>query len=291
MDNDLIFRGICSFLTGSCLAIAGSLAQLITHNQMSSPSTLGIQAYVVLVVLLLFSLNLVTPFHIEPSIIILCSLVLPVIYLVTRPKARFQIYQNRLASIGDKIVLLGVCFNLFVGALFSVFQFLAITLNIKYPSAIWFGHFKFADVNSSISILLTSILAFLFVWKNKKLIRYFNFGQDFVANLNLNTKRFYDFSILIILLISIICVSYFGVFSFLGLILPHFVKTIKLFKNDPFKEIFYGSVLSGLFLLGLDMMCYFFIIFGSEVPVGMLSSIVGSFYLVLYFSRKFLSYK
>jgi ABC-type Fe3+-siderophore transport system permease subunit len=286
MENDLIFRIICSFFTGALLSIAGSFSQLVTFNSMSSPSTLGVQAYVVLIVLMAHFLALLSPLEFGPLSIICISLFFSILIYIFSSKKVIKKYSNKTSFVGDKIVLAGICFNLFVGALFSFAHFLSMSLNIRFPMSIWYGHFKYASSYTSIALIVVFIIAFIFILKHKKLIRYFNLGPDFLNSLDLRVGNFSKNSLLLILVLTTVVVGNFGVFSFLGLIFPHFLRSFKLFSNDTFREITFGPIISGVILMCFDMLCYFFPFWGAEIPVGMLSSIIGALYLVIYFTRK-----
>lgn len=286
MNYDLIFRLVCSFSVGATLSVAGTLSQVITHNPMSSPSTLGLQAYVVLALLISHFISVIFHIHSSSEFIIISSLLIAVIIKLIIPKKSVEIYKNKVSFIGDKVVLVGLCFNLFVGAIFSFAHFLSMSMNVRFPSSIWYGHFKFANWSSSISMVGLLILVLIFLVKHKRSIRYYNFGPDFMANLGINTSRFQGQSLVIILLITSFVVSYFGVFSFLGLIFPHFLRSIPKFRDDLYLESTLGPVLCGGLLMLLDTMCYQLPFYGAEIPVGMLSGIVGALYLVVYFLRK-----
>lgn len=286
MNYDLLYRMLCSFSVGMSLSICGSLSQIITHNPMSSPSTLGVQAFVVLALLVSHFLSLVFKYEVSSEFIIIMTLLLGVLIKLVTPKSKILIYKNKISFLGDRIVLIGLCFNLFVGAIFSFAHFLTMSLNIRFPTSIWYGHFKFANLSSSISMILLLFLVVLFVKKYKRSIRYFNFGPDFMASLGLSSGDFQAQTLIIILIATSFSVSYFGVFSFLGLIFPHFLRSLNLFKNDLFLEASLGAGICGLILMGLDALCYWLPFYGAEIPVGMLSSIVGALYLVVYFLKK-----
>lgn len=286
MNYDLLYRMLCSFSVGMSLSVCGSLSQIITHNPMSSPSTLGLQAFVVLALLVSHFISLIFRVEVSSEFIIIMTLLLGVIVKLLTPKSKVSIYKNKVSFLGDKIVLVGLCFNLFVGAIFSFAHFLSMSLNIRFPTSIWYGHFKFANLSSTISMLLLLFLIVIFVNKYKRSIRYFNFGPDFMASLGLNAGGFQAQTLFIILIATAFSVSYFGVFSFLGLIFPHFLRSLNLFKNDLFLEASLGAALCGLILMALDALCYWMPFYGAEIPVGMLSSIVGALYLVVYFLRK-----
>jgi ABC-type Fe3+-siderophore transport system permease subunit len=75
-------------------------------------------------------------------------------------------------------------------------------------------------------------------------------------------------------------VSLFGAFSFLGLIFPIIARRFWFKSADLWGELFPGAVVNGLFLLGIDALCYYFPIYGAEVPVGLIATAVGAVSLI-----------
>jgi iron complex transport system permease protein len=293
--NEVVMRVLCAFICGTLLSISGSLSQVITHNKMSSPSTLGFNGFAVLFVLLSFFMSQFFPWtnqlSFEQLSFSVSLLMGTLFFIILGLRKKNTSYGNQYGNIADKIVLIGLCFNLLIGALFSVVQFLVSAFNIRFPEGIWFGHFRFAQADSLVIGIILLIISFAFIMINKKSIRYFNFGNDFITGLGVSIKKVESLSLVLIFLISCYVISFFGVFSFLGLLFPHLLRTLKVFKHDYFHEIAIGSLLSGTSLAMLDYACYEWTIFGLELPVGMISSLFGAMFLVFYFVKTTLKKK
>lgn len=277
MDFDFA-RLVLSFLSGALLFQAGSLCQIMTQNPLASPSTLGINALVVCGVLvahfLLSFFNL--PVELGHLSLLLCMVFffigLGIVYL---QKVKLDFTHIK------KIILIGLAINLFVGAIFSFIQFLLLSLGKSFPSELWFGHFREADIEQAPVFFLAFI--FFQFYLNKMLIslRFMSVGNHFAYGLGLPVAETQYKALGLSFIMTALVVSYYGVFSFWGIILPHIVRKIPYLERDVKRELFTGSFLSAFTMMFLDLAVYNLTFHGAELPVSMLSSILGPLILIV----------
>jgi iron complex transport system permease protein len=281
-----ITRVLLAFFVGYFLTVSGSLAQIVTQNNLASPSTLGFDGAAVICIILaqfvISSLSLSVGIEWVSFLIFLIIFGLVILARIPFSK-KVELFTNK--SI-QNLILIGLGFNLFVGAIFSVIQFLFMALNWEFPTGIWFGNLKYATV----SILWVFSFVFLglqvFIFLLSKKLRLLSIGHDFALGLGLNVKQTQTYSIFISLFLTGLVISFFGVFSFLGLIFPHVLRMLPMFKFNMRNELLYGGIFTGLVFSGIDVLCYSFDIYGTELPVGMVSSVAGSMALLLLLTRK-----
>jgi len=181
----------------------------------------------------------------------------------------------------EKTILLGITFNLFVGAIFSLWQFLFLAFNLPFPVELWFGHFRFAS-NEYLPLLFLVELAFILgIFFLKKEILLFSMGTRFADQWKLNSKLLYSFLFLSISIGTFVVISLFGAFSFLGLIFPLIARKWWFKKTDLLGEFYWGSIINGLFLMLIDFICFQFPVWGAEIPVGLLVTAVGALSLIV----------
>ena len=271
----LIIRLISSFLVGVLLSQAGSLIQLGTRNILASPSTLGIDGLSILWLLIFHSVSLY--FNLNYSVEWTFLIGMPVFVLVGMSFPRFFKGQQKF----ERIILLGLTFNLFVGAVFSLWQFLFMAFNLPFPVELWFGHFRFAS-SSSLGILLGTELLILFgmqfFYKDLKM---FSIGPIMGLNWGLDEKRLFQFIFVVVAVSTLIVINLFGAFSFLGLVFPILARRMWFKNHDLGGELFLGPIFNGLCLMAVDALCYFNPIFGAEVPVGLIVTGIGAVSLII----------
>ncbi len=277
-------RFFCAFIAGTLLTLSGSLVQGITQNSLASPSTLGLNAFAVCLILLshLGIIFFHWPWSLEmTSLILLLIVLIPgYAFCLWRPQ-KVTTFHNALGVSSNKFVLIGLCFNLFVGATLSIVQFYFVSYNKTFPQQLWFGNFRFIHPFGVSILVVVMIAIFLMVKKLATQFRTLAFGTNYAFGLGVSTHNLQIHGFMLSLMAVGIVTSLFGVFAFYGLIFPHVIRGLVFFKYDFKKEIQWGCLVGGLFLAVLDWLCFNFTIQGSEIPVGMISSLIGTFIFLL----------
>lgn len=279
-------RVFLAFLVGYFLTVSGSLSQIVTQNNLASPSTLGFDGGAVVCIIL--AQFVITSFSLElgiewVSFAIFLGLFLLLFFYRLTVKSKMHIFANKGV---ENIILIGLGFNLLIGALFSVIQFLFVALNWDFPSGIWFGNLRFASLSYLWPFTIVFIVLQIFLFQLSKKLRFLSVGHDFALGLGVDVKKIQSVSLFISLFLTGLVISFFGVFSFLGLIFPHVLRLIPVFKYNMRNELLYGGILTGAIFSATDFLCYSLDIYGTELPVGMVSSVAGSLVLLFLLIRK-----
>jgi ABC-type Fe3+-siderophore transport system permease subunit len=181
----------------------------------------------------------------------------------------------------ERVILLGLTFNLFVGAIFSLWQFFFMAFNQPFPVEVWFGHFRHASGSALILLLIAaSLFIFGFSLIHKEL-SLFSLSSNLARNYQLKRKKFFAIVFILSVCSTFIVVGLYGAFSFLGLIFPILARKLWFSRFDLQGEFYWGSVFNGLILMMIDYLCFAFPIMGAEVPVGLLVTAVGAVSLIL----------
>lgn len=280
-------RLVLAFFVGYFLCLSGSLCQIVTNNDLASPSTLGMSGFGVLVVIVTqFMIIFMSPFLALPAsllsfIIFSCSLLI-ITSLVRLKKKTFQLWTARTAK---SYILIGIVFNLFVGALFSVIQFLFVGLNYEFPTQLWFGNFRYYHSGSIYILLALFVFTLFHLNRMKSELEVLNIGEGFAAGLGFNVPSLQKKALLFSLVLTGSTICFFGVFSFLGLIFPHILRSFNFFKSSISKELMIGPFICGMLLSVIDLLCYNFTFDGVELPVGMVSSVFGALLMMLIMAK------
>lgn len=267
----LLIRMLCSFFAGTITSQAGSLVQLGTRNILSSPSTLGFEALTIFWLLLIHVVGLMIP-----GIGFMFFLGIPVFIAVALFISRFLGRESNL----ERVILLGLTFNLLMGAIFSLWQFFFLALNLPFPMEVWFGNFRLADSWALIWITLVEVLFLFFYFMFERKILRYSLGDEWGSRLRTQKSLFYFIFIMSILAVYAVVVL-FGAFAFLGLVFPIVARKLWFSRFDMRGEILFGAVMNGFFLMLIDAVCYHFPVAGAELPVGLLMAIVGAVSLIL----------
>ncbi len=282
MENYELYRGIFAFLCGHFLCLSGSLTQITLNNHLASPSTLGFDGLAALGVILAQAIMTATmPGSLEvKAFVIFCLLV-----LIGAIFGRKTLASKGLSLDIGFLILLGLAFNLFVGAVFSIVQFLFMALNYEFPSGLWFGGFRYFKVWWLVPFGSLFFFSIFVTKRNARNLRLMSLGNSFALGRGVDVKRTQLESLLLSLILTGLVISFFGVFSFLGLIFPHVLRSFSRFRSNIRKELVEGPMLAGAALFGLDAICLRFTYRGAEFPAGMITSVGGAMLLVLLLLR------
>jgi ABC-type Fe3+-siderophore transport system permease subunit len=271
----LVLRLGCSFLVGCLLSQSGSLVQWGTRNILTSPSTLGMDGLAIFWLMIFHFLKILNPQLFSNPFALGSGLV-------------FFILMGWLFSINlkgktkyERIILLGMTFNLMIGAVFSLGQFVFMAFNLPFPLELWFGHFRYASTEALIFLLLTQFLLFIGLKIYFKELKKYSIGSIMAQNWELNESVIFRFIFISVGIITFITTYYFGAFSFLALIFPILARKIWFNRLDLLGEFLYGAMLNGLLLMGADYLCYQYPIYGAELPVGIIITAIGALSLIV----------
>lgn len=271
----IVLRSLCAIATGMILSQTGSLIQMSTRNILASPSTLGFDGLSILWILILHSLLLIFGFDYPP----LWTYVLgvPVFILIGHIFSKVIGKHKNI----ERLILIGLTFNLMVGAVFSLWQFLFLAFNLPFPVELWFGHFRHAEFSYAVVLVLFELFLICLWFFYRQDLFIFSLGKGIAANLKFKEQRFFTILFMIISVGTFSVVTLFGAFSFLGLIFPLMARKIWFRKFDLVGEFFWGALVNGLVFMLIDLACYFLPIMGAEIPVGLIATAVGAVSLIL----------
>ncbi len=253
------------------LSFGGRILQTILHNPLAEPYILGVSSAASLgaVIAVFFSIS---PLFIFRTLFSLAAaaLVSFLIYLFSKKQNSFSIGTALLAGVG---------FN----ALFSSWIMLMQSLlrpNDLQSSVLWLmGNIEYKGSYELIILVLAALIIIVFYsWKHKELDIYL-FGEEVALASGVDTPRLKRQSFIIVSVSTAIVVSITGMIGFLGLVVPHIVRMIygEGHRRALLPLLFIGSALmTGAMILSR------YLVPGSILPIGMITSLIGApFFIIL----------
>lgn len=267
-------RALIAAAIGASLAIAGALMQALTRNPLASPSVLGINAgaasFVVFAVTILSISSL--------------SQLMWIAFLGAGIGAVAVYFLGSLGRDGLtplKIILAGAAMT----ALFSAFTQGMLVLNERGLDQVLF--WLTGSVAGRTLEMLSAVLPYLaFGWITAMIlsrqINLFVMGEDVAKGLGQRTVLLKILTGIIIVLLAGSAVAVAGPIGFIGIIIPHIVRY--LVGMDYRWIIPYCAVMGGILLVTADIVARF-VIMPAEVPVGVMTAIVGTPFFI-YIARR-----
>lgn len=261
-------RIILAVLVGATLSVSGAVLQAVFRNPLVSPYLLGISsgasfgASLAVVVLSFFN-----PLIIQFFAFLFSLLAVSMASLIAR------LFGDRNNTI---IVLAGVVVSALFSALLGLLQYTADAQELQtivlwtmggFASAKWQHVYHLAPF-----AVAGSILMIFLSWR----INILSLGNQQATALGIDPSRFRFLLIAVVSLMTSVAVSVCGPIGWVGLIIPHLVRM--LVGSNNFYVILGSIGLGSGFLLGVDLIARN--LFSFEIPVGILTAIVGAVFFV-----------
>lgn len=269
-------RILTAFLVGSCLAIAGAAFQGILQNPLADPYVLGVSA----------GAGLGAAAGVLLSSAVGFSLLVPVLGFAGAAGTIFLVqaivFFSRQTGV-TAFILAGIVVNAFFSAvmmallflsgdrLAAIMQWLLGDLS-RLPVAVLGWLYVVVAVGMVLLMLLAYPITILAT------------GDEQAYSLGISVRRLREGVFVLSSMLTAIAVASGGIIGFVGLIVPHFLR---LFIADDFRYILPLSALAGgLFLVLADTLCRS-LAAPAELPVGIVTALVGGPVFVTVMIRMF----
>ncbi len=267
-------RALIATAIGASLAVAGALLQALTGNPLASPSLFGINSGAVMFVVAAFTFWSVSALsHFMWIAFAGAAVAAALVYLLG------SIGRSGMSSL--KFVLAGAA----VTALFvSLTQGLLVFRQQNLEGVLfWLA----GSVAGRTTDMLLPILPYMLgAWVVAMLLgRHVNIltsGEDIARGLGQRTNLVKSLMIAVVVVLAGGSVAVGGSIGFVGLIVPHIVR--RLVGND-YRWVIPYCMLFGAILLLLADVAARFIIMPQEMPIGVMTAIVGTPFFI-YLARK-----
>lgn len=267
-------RALIAAAVGSSLAISGVLMQTLTKNPLASPGIFGINAgagFAVVLAVTLFSVTNLQAF----ALISFSGAAVAAIAVYTIGSA------GREGLTPMKLTLAGAAMS----AMFASFTqgFLVINEAAFEQVLFWLAG---SVEGRKMEILLNVFPYLLLGWIGSFIIaskmNVLSMGEDVAKGLGVNTGFLKIIVAIIVILLAGGSVAIAGPIGFIGIVIPHLTRYIV--GIDHRWLIPFSGLLGGILLLVADIFARY-IIMPQEVPVGVMTAIIGTPFFI-YIARK-----
>lgn len=267
-------RALIATFVGASLAIAGALLQTMTRNPLASPGILGINAGAGLFVVLAISVLQMTSLFSFTLVAFLGAGVSALSILAISSVGHGEMMPMNLTLAGTAL-----------GALFySITQGLLAINEAQLDQVLFWlaGSVQGRDLQMLWIVLPFFAIGWLITAIMAKQLNLLSLGEDVAKGLGLNILRTKLLIVLIVVLLAGGSVAIAGPISFVGLIIPHIAR--KIIGTEHQWYIPLAALLGAILLLFADLGARY-IIMPQEVPVGVMTAIIGTPVFV-YIARK-----
>lgn len=259
-------RIILAVLTGSLLSMAGAVYQAIFQNPMADPYVIGISsgaAFGATIAIIFLPPMMLLGNSIVSLAAFVCAILTSIlVYFISKSKRGVDTFS---------LLLTGVVISTVLSSFISLIMLAHQDEAMKIMT--WtMGSFNAKSWNHVITILVPTVVGIFFTIYHGKDLNVLVMGEEEAMTMGLDTKRLKRNMLLICALLTSIAVSVSGIIGFVGLIVPHFIRLI--FGSEHKFLLKASFVFGAIFMLLSDTIARS-LIDGFEVPVGIITSLIG----------------
>ncbi|WP_080793239.1 FecCD family ABC transporter permease [Corynebacterium pacaense] len=266
-------RIVLGILVGAALGVSGALMQAVFSNPLAEPSVIGVTsgAGVGAAFVIVFNLTFLGTSTIAFGAFVTAVITTVLVYQLARSSGRVQVIN---------LILTGIAVNAVSGAIISFFVYLAPTTS-RDEIVFW----QMGSLNGSqwshVSVVLVIAVVGMFVaWRLGRHLDVLALGESAAGHVGLNVGRLRLIAIGASTLLTAGAVAYAGLIGFVGLIIPHLLRTI----TGPANRILIpASALGGAVLICLSDIAARTVVPYADLPIGIFTALVGgpTFFILL----------
>lgn len=268
-------RTLLGFAIGGSLSLAGAILQGIYRNPLVEPYTLGISG----------GASLGVTFAIVAGLHLLNILLLPLAGFIGAFTTIFLVYTLSLkkgALSVNRMLLIGVMISFISSSLMMFLMSITATENI-HGIVFWImGSLNESNTAMIGAMVVLSIVCLLISYLFVMPLNALRLGEEKARHLGINSNATIRILFVITSVLTGACIAVGGVIGFVGLVIPHIVR---LFVGSDYRIMLVSSFLSGsIFLILCDIIART-IISPNELPIGVITGIVGGVVFIVLLSR------
>jgi ABC-type Fe3+-siderophore transport system permease subunit len=270
-------RILTAALVGGGLAVAGAVFQAILLNPLADPYTLGISsgaAFGASLVIILTIFGIVVPAWFSIPVFAFIGAMATLIGVFSLASTDNQLSSNTL-------ILSGVIIAAILSAGIGFIKYLAdeqVGVIIFWLMGSFVGR-TWLDVVTTALIVIPGLIFSLYFARDLNIMA---LGERTANTLGVESGRVKKMLLVCASLITAICVSVSGIIGFVGLIIPHLLRMIL----GPDNRLLLPACFLGgaTLLLGADTITRAWL--PSEIPIGVLTSLIGGPFFCYIFRKK-----
>ncbi|MDR2720065.1 MAG: iron ABC transporter permease [Nitrososphaerota archaeon] len=271
-------RIVMALIAGAGLAAAGATMQGILRNPLASSYILGISSAAgfgaALAIVFGISVATLGGYLVIGNAFVFCLLAMVIVYSIARLRGMSS----------ESVILAGVAVGFLFSALLSLIQYISPEQNAVSAIVFWLmgGLYTASWQNILICLPIVAVAIILMMFQAWN-INVMSMGEDVAISLGVNSKRVLATNMILETIATASIIAFTGIIGFVDLIAPHIARM--LIGNDH-RYLIPCSVLLGAFMLLAADTVGRLIIMPTELPVGIITSLLGVPFFVYLLIRK-----
>lgn len=272
-------RVLLALVIGGSLALAGCVMQGLFRNPLADPGLLGISSGAACAV----ALWVVLPVTLPALLMLYAPMLAAFLGSLAATGVIFILSQQRDGSL-SRLLLVGIAINALCGAAVGVLSWVSNDAQLRQLSLWGMGSLGTAQWSTLLAVTSLMLPTVLFIWRLAPTLNLLQLGEEDAHYLGVDVRRVQCILLLCSALLVAAAVAVCGVIGFIGLVIPHLIR---MWLGSDHRAVIPGSVLAGACLLLIADTLARTAVSPAEMPVGLLTSILGApWFLWLIFRQR-----
>lgn len=272
LEHQIIFelrvpRLMLAFFSGALLALSGWLFQTLFRNALMTPFTLGVSGGAVLGtgIAVVLGLNTVVAGVALSALFGFAGALLSVILLLWL--SRYIVHRGN-----NSLLLLGIALSFFFSAALMVLFSLASAMQSHAILHYTLGSLSTMGYAQALVVAVLSLLLLAILYAKRFELALLGINDEHARLKGVDTRRLTYLLLLVSSLAVGVLISITGPIGFVGLVIPHMVRT--LYAKANHRLIIPTALFGGLFLSSCDTLSRLPQL-QSEIPIGIVTAFIG----------------
>jgi iron complex transport system permease protein len=271
-------RVLLALVIGGSLALAGCVMQGLFRNPLADPGLLGISSGAACAV----ALWVVLPFSLPALLMLYAPMLAAFVGALAATLVIFLLSQQRDSSL-SRLLLVGIAINALCGSAVGVMSWISNDAQLRQLSLWGMGSLGAAQWSTLLAVSSLMLPTVLIIWRLAGALNLLQLGDEEAHYLGVDVRVVQRILLLCSALLVASAVAVSGVIGFIGLVVPHLIR---MWLGPDHRAVIPGSVLVGALLLLMADTLARTAVAPAEMPVGLLTSLLGApWFLWLIFHR------
>lgn len=266
-------RVVLGLLVGAALGVGGALMQAVFANPLAEPSVIGVTsgAGVGAAAVIVFNVTWLGATTVPVAAFLTALATTALVYALSRLGGKVRVVS---------LILVGIAVNAVAGAMISALVFIAPTASREQIVFWQMGSLNAAQWSHVSVVAVIAVLGTVVAMTMSTQLDVLALGDRAATHVGVDVSRARIVAIVVATLLTAGAVSYAGLIGFVGLIVPHIVRTVVGPSNVV---LIPASALGGAVLIGLSDVVARTIVPYADLPIGIFTALVGgpTFFVLL----------
>ncbi len=271
-------RIVMGIAVGAALAVSGAVMQAIFGNPLAEPGVVGVSSGAALgaALAIIAGVSALGGWGTALFAFVGGLAATLVVYLVSRAGGRTEVVT---------LLLTGIAVNAFAGAGIAFLLFAGNAASREQIVFWQLGSLNGSLWTSVIIVVIVACVGIALAWMLGRRYDLLSLGERSARHLGVNVEALRFGSIVLVALLTGAAVAFCGIIAFVGLVVPHIVRMAIGPRHRP---LIIASAIGGGALIVIADLLARTLIAGADLPIGMLTSLVGgpTFFVLLLRRRR-----